>query len=61
MVDLLWRVTVMPDAGDPATWLIGSRPLTREELGVVARLSREDLDDYESLVHLAIELKGRGA
>lgn len=58
VVDLLLQVTVMPDSTDPSSWLIRGRRPTPAELAVLAGYTSQDIEDYATLVHLWIELKG---
>lgn len=57
-VDLLLRVHTMPDPGDVRTWTLDAgRVPTSAELALLQSLTAQDIDDWETLVHLAGDLK----
>jgi hypothetical protein len=56
-VDLLLQVSTMADPTDAATWTIRGRPPTPEQVDALRSLTTQDIDDWETLVHLAIEVK----
>lgn len=49
--------TQIVDPMDPATWLVGGRPASPEQVAMLRSLSLQDLDDVTTLLRLDVELR----